>query len=341
MNDRELLTQIRAQIDAHLSAQGDGDPTPPVVPPPVTGGVTLERYEELSPSGDSHKAHGRTEAPGTLLWPTLIARDAAGSPVAGLSGTWSVLEGGGLIEVTLNPTNENGASVAKWWLGRSGRQVVRATFGGQSIDFVAEVSGGAAQPPVQPPVQPPPPATEAPPTPGPDSDDWTGDTIPVRIIEGDSRAGLPVAVTITADGESRTFRRFSIGTGRTIRVPRKAKLTVTAHVTPTPTAGVGNYGFTSLKVKAMNAAWGFGPDQIHHATSATWEPYTNNMVPGQPGTIPGWTWGGSLTTWCGSMPPGHKGPFWRYTIPDWVPTRAGVDFLVVWVLNHQWPREEC
>lgn len=154
-------------------------------------------------------------------------------------------------------------------------------------------------------------------------------------------AGLPaVPVTITANGVSKTFYRSSVGAGRTVNVPRGVQLTVTAHFTPNPAAGLGNYGFTALKMKGMNALWGFTPDQVNHSNNPSWEPYTNGVAHDQP-PKPTWTWGGSLTGICGSMPPGHADHFWRYSPPEWVTTANGVDFLVVWLLEHQVPRHTC
>lgn len=183
---------------------------------------------------------------------------------------------------------------------------------------------------------------EVPPPPGPNdpSDGWTGNTIPVRIIEGGSMTGIPVPVTITANGVSKTFHRSWVGQGRTVNVPRGVPLTVTAHFTPNPAAGLQHFGFSALKMKEMNADWGFQPHQISHENNTVWEPYTNGAAHDQPPKA-SWVWGGSLSGVCGHLGTGVADPFWRYSPPTWITSDSRIDFLVVWLLDHQYPRHSC
>ncbi|MEX2526795.1 MAG: hypothetical protein WEA09_04095 [Gemmatimonadota bacterium] len=333
---------------------------PSVTPVTFTLQAATPTPTHLQIVGETNNQSGQA---GTMLpkGPAVYVRGPGNVPVPGITVRFTVLTGGGSVTHSgLSESNELGGAGLGWTLGpTAGSNSVRATLpdyptvapvtlfatatappggggdsgGGDSGggDSGGGSGGGDGGSIVVPP----------PPPPGPNSSSWTGNTIPVRIIEGAGMAGLPpVPVTITADGESRTFLRNSVGHGLTVNVPRGAQLTVTAHFTPNPAAGLGNLGFSALKMKAMNSLWGFTPDQVHHGNNGSWELYTNGSAHDQP-PKPNWTWGGVLSTVCGKLGDGVANPYYTYSPPTWITNHNSIDFLVVWILEHQVPRFSC
>ncbi len=76
--------------------------------------------------------------------PSVRVTDAAGTPLPGVSVTWTVLTGGGSIAPQVAPTDDQGISAVYWTLGTvAGPQTARATTGSLSANFSATARAAA------------------------------------------------------------------------------------------------------------------------------------------------------------------------------------------------------
>ncbi|MCA9769531.1 MAG: Ig-like domain-containing protein, partial [Gemmatimonadetes bacterium] len=102
---------------AIATACGGGDP-PPSGPQPSTP-------SSLAVHGGSGQQAAAGEA--VPLAPSVVVRDAAGEPVAGVTVTFSVVSGGGTIQGATPATDASGvARISRWVLGPSGPQRLTA-----------------------------------------------------------------------------------------------------------------------------------------------------------------------------------------------------------------------
>lgn len=78
--------------------------------------------------------------------PTVRVSDQKGSPMAGVTVTWTVMSGGGIVDATSNLTGSDGTASTRWTLGSlSGSNSLAAGSGSLSpVTFVATGTAGAA-----------------------------------------------------------------------------------------------------------------------------------------------------------------------------------------------------
>jgi adhesin/invasin len=68
----------------------------------------------------------------------VVLKDAGGTPVSGVTVSWSVVSGGGTLRTATSNTNASGVASNKWVPGSAGAQTVRATVAGVApVDFTA------------------------------------------------------------------------------------------------------------------------------------------------------------------------------------------------------------